>query len=73
MALEIAPLVTLEDVERKLAQFQRVYGISIADWESDSELQSEYEDAADELRFLNSQKEALLEACVRAFLGRIQT
>jgi hypothetical protein len=59
MSLQIAPYVTLEEVELQLQQLKDVYGVSREDLEANSALCEENEDAALELSFLLEQKKAL--------------
>jgi hypothetical protein len=59
MPLEIAPFVTLEEVEAQLQQMKDVYGVSCEELERNPELCNEYEDAGVEWAFLIEQRNAL--------------
>jgi len=61
MSLQIAPYVTLEEVELQLRQLKDVYGLSCEDLEANPALCEENEDAALELSFLLEQKKALVQ------------
>lgn len=59
MPLQIAPYVTLEEVEDQLQKLKDVFGVSCEDLEKNPALCDENEDAALELSFLLEQKKAL--------------
>ena len=61
MSLQIAPYVTLEEVELQLRQLKDVYGLSCEDLEANPALCEENEDAALELSFILEQKKALVQ------------
>jgi hypothetical protein len=60
MSLQIAPYVTLEEVELQLQQLKDVYGVSCEELEQNPALCEENEEAALELSFLLEQKKALV-------------